>query len=80
MDEMVRYIFKSALKTDRALHAIGKTLKAQRSFNRWVLLSYLVLGVGYLENSRELMLVKNQLCTLCQKTEAACEDTEDAEK
>ena len=39
MDEMLRFLFKSTMRTDSALRAIAKTFKHQRKFNRWVLLT-----------------------------------------
>ena len=61
MDEMLRFLFKSTMRTDSALRAIAKTFKYQRKFNRWVLLTYLVLGAGYLENQREIVMLKQEL-------------------
>lgn len=61
MDEMLRFLFKSTMRTDSALRAIAKTFKYQRKFNRWVLLTYLVLGAGYFENQREIVMLKQEL-------------------
>lgn len=71
MDEMLRFLFKSTMRTDSALRAIAKTLKYQRKFNRWVLLTYLVLGAGYFENQREIAMLKRELDGMREPTENA---------
>lgn len=76
MDEMLRYLFKSTMRTDSALRAIAKTFKTQRKFNRWVLLTYLVLGAGYFENQREIAMLKRELDSMKEPTENTNDDTE----
>lgn len=75
MDEMLRFLFKSTMRTDSALRAIAKTFKYQRKFNRWVLLTYLVLGAGYFENRREIAMLKRELDGMKEPTENAKGDT-----
>ena len=75
MDEMLRFLFKSTMRTDSALRAIAKTFKYQRKFNRWVLLTYLVLGAGYFENQREIAMRKRELDGMKEPTENAKGDT-----
>lgn len=75
MDEMLRFLFKSTMRTDSALRAIAKTFKYQRKFNRWVLLTYLVLGAGYFENQREIAMLKRELDGMKEPTENAKGDT-----
>lgn len=75
MDEMLRFLFKSTMRTDSALRAIAKTFKYQRKFNRWVLLTYLVLGAGYFENQREIAMLKQELDDMNEPTENAKGDT-----
>ena len=75
MDEMLRYLFKSTMRTDSALRAIAKTFKTQRKFNRWVLLTYLVLGAGYFVNQREIAMLKRELDSMKEPTENTNDDT-----
>ena len=75
MDEMLRFLFKSTMRTDSALRAIAKTLKSQRKFNRWVLLTYLVLGAGYFENQHEIAALKRKISLMTEPTENANDDT-----
>ena len=75
MDEMLRFLFKSTMRTDSALRAIAKTLKYQRKFNRWVLLTYLVLGAGYFENQHEIAALKRKISLMTEPTENANDDT-----
>lgn len=75
MDEMLRFLFKSTMRTDSALRAIAKTFKYQRKFNRWVLLTYLVLGTGYFENQHEIAMLKRELDSMKEPTENAKGDT-----
>lgn len=75
MDEMLRFLFKSTMRTDSALRVIAKTFKYQRKFNRWVLLTYLVLGAGYCENQREIAMLKRELDGMREPTENAKGDT-----
>lgn len=75
MDEMLRFLFKSTMRTDSALRAIAKTFKYQRKFNRWVLLTYLVLGTGYFENQREITMLKRELDSMKEPTENNKGDT-----
>lgn len=69
MDEMLRFLFKSTMRTDSALRAIAKTFKYQRKFNRWVLLTYLVLGAGYFENQHEIAALKHEINLMKEPTE-----------
>lgn len=75
MDEMLRFLFKSTMRTDSALRAIAKTFKHQRKFNRWVLLTYLVLGAGYFENQHEIAALKRKISLMMEPTENANDDT-----
>ena len=75
MDEMLRFLFKSTMRTDSALRAIAKTFKHQRKFNRWVLLTYLVLGAGYFENQHEITALKREINLMKEPTENANGDT-----
>lgn len=75
MDEMLRFLFKSTMRTDSALRAIAKTFKYQRKFNRWVLLTYLVLGAGYFENQHEIAALKRKISLMTKPTENANDDT-----
>lgn len=75
MDEMLRFLFKSTMRTDSALRAIAKTLKYQRKFNRWVLLTYLVLGAGYFENQHEIAALKRKISLMTEPTENDNDDT-----
>lgn len=75
MDEMLRFLFKSTMRTDSALRAIAKTLKSQRKFNRWVLLTYLVLGAGYFENQHEIAALKRKISLMTEPTENDNDDT-----
>lgn len=82
MDEMLRFLFKSTMRTDSALRAIAKTFKYQRKFNRWVLLThqvlgagYLVLGAGYFENQHEIAALKREISLMKEPTENANGDT-----
>lgn len=75
MDEMLRFLFKSTMRTDSALRAIAKTFKYQRKFNRWVLLTYLVLGTGYFENQHEIAALKREINLMKDPTENAKGDT-----
>lgn len=75
MDEMLRFLFKSTMRTDSALRAIAKTFKSQRKFNRWVLLTYLVLGAGYFENQHEIAALKRKISLMTEPTENANDDT-----
>lgn len=75
MDEMLRFLFKSTMRTDSALRAIAKTLKCQRKFNRWVLLTYLVLGAGYFENQHEIAALKRKISLMTEPTENDNDDT-----
>lgn len=75
MDEMLRFLFKSTMRTDSALRAIAKTFKYQHKFNRWVLLTYLVLGAGYFENQREITMLRRELNSMKEPTENANGDT-----
>lgn len=75
MDEMLRFLFKSTMRTDSALRAIAKTFKHQRKFNRWVLLTYLVLGAGYFENQHEIAALKRKISLMTEPTENANDDT-----
>lgn len=75
MDEMLRFLFKSTMRTDSALRAIAKTLKSQRKFNRWVLLTYLVLGAGYFENQHEIAALKREISLMTEPTENDNDDT-----
>lgn len=75
MDEMLRFLFKSTMRTDSALRAIAKTFKYQRKFNRWVLLTYLILGAGYFENQHEIAALKRKISLMTEPTENANDDT-----
>ena len=75
MDEMLRFLFKSTMRTDSALRAIAKTFKYQRKFNRWVLVTYLVLGTGYFENQHEIAALKREINLMKEPTENANCDT-----
>ena len=75
MDEMLRFLFKSTMRTDSALRAIAKTFKYQRKFNRWVLLTYLVLGAGYFENQHEIAALQRKISLMTEPTENANDDT-----
>lgn len=75
MDEMLRFLFKSTMRTDSALRAIAKTFKHQRKFNRWVLLTYLVLGAGYFENQREIAALKREISLMKEPTKNSNDDT-----
>lgn len=75
MDEMLRFLFKSTMRTDSALRAIAKTLKSQRKFNHWVLLTYLLLGAGYFENQHEIAALKREISLMKEPTENANDDT-----
>lgn len=75
MDEMLRFLFKSTMRTDSALRAIAKTLKYQRKFNRWVLLTYLVLGAGCFENQHEIAALKRKISLITEPTENDNDDT-----
>lgn len=75
MDEMLRFLFKSTMRTDSALRAIAKTFKHQRKFNRWVLLTYLVLGAGYFENQHEIAALKREISLMKAPAENANGDT-----
>lgn len=70
MDEILRYLFKSTMRTDSALRAIAKSLKFQHKFNRLVLLTYLALGVGYFENQHELASLKREINLVKEPTES----------
>ena len=75
MDEMLRFLFKSTMRTDSALRAISKAFKSQRKFNRWVMLTYLVLGAGYFENQHEIAALKRKISLMTEPTENANDDT-----
>lgn len=75
MDEMLRFLFKSTMRTDSALRAISKTFKHQRKFNRWVLLTYLVLGAGYFENQHEIAALKREISLMKEPAENDNGDT-----
>ncbi len=75
MDEMLRFLFKSTMRTDSALRAIAKTFKHQQKFNRWVLLTYLVLGAGYFENQHEIAALKREISSMKEPAENANGDT-----
>ena len=75
MDEMLRFLFKSTMRTDSALRAISKTFKYQHKFNRWVLLTYLVLGAGYFENQHEIAALKHEISLIKEPTENSNDDT-----
>ena len=75
MDEMLRFLFKSTMRTDSALRAIAKTFKHQRKFNRWVLLTYLVLGAGYFENQHEIAALKREISLMKKPEENTNGDT-----
>ena len=75
MDEMLRFLFKSTMRTDSALRAIAKTFKHQRKFNRWVLLTYLVLGAGYFENQHEIAALKREISLMKEPAENDNGDT-----
>lgn len=75
MDEMLRFLFKSTMRTDSALRAIAKTLKYQRKFNHWVLLTYLLLGAGYFENQHEIAALKCEINLMKEPAENANDDT-----
>ena len=71
MDEMLRFLFKSTMRTDSALRAIAKAFKHQRKFNRWVFLTYLVLGAGYFENQHEIAALKHEISLMKEPAENA---------
>ena len=75
MDEMLCFLCKSTMRTDSALRAIAMTFKHQRKFNRWVLLTYLVLGAGYFENQHEITALKREISLMKEPTENANGDT-----
>ncbi len=75
MDEMLRYLFKSTMRTDSALRAVAKTLRTQHRFNRLVILTYLTLGIGYLENQRELVAMKHEIDLIKEPTESTKDET-----
>ena len=75
MDEMLRFLFKSTMRTDSALRAIAKTFKHQRKINRWVLLNYLVIGVGYFENQHEIAALKREISLMKEPTKNSNDDT-----
>ena len=75
MDEMLRFLFKSTMRTDSALRAIAKAFKYQLKFNRWVLLTYLVLGAGYFENQHEIAALKREISLMNEPAENANGDT-----
>ena len=75
MDEMLRFLFKSTIRTDSALRAIAKTFKSQRKFNHWVLLTYLLLGAGYFENQHEIAALKREISLMKEPTENTNDDT-----
>ena len=75
MDEMLRFLFKSTMRTDSALRSIAKAFKNQRKFNRWVLLTYLVLGAGYFENQHEIAALKRKISLMKEPTENDNGDT-----
>ena len=75
MDEMLRFLFKSTMRTDSALLAIAKAFKHQQKFNRWVLLTYLVLGAGYFENQHEIAALKREISLMKEPAENANNDT-----
>ena len=75
MDEMLRFLFKSTMRTDSALRTIAKTLKYQRKFNHWVLLTYLLLGAGYFENQHEIAALKREISLMKKPAENANDDT-----
>lgn len=75
MDEMLRFLFKSTMRTDSALRAIAKTFKSQRKFNHWVLLAYLLLGAGYFENQHEIADLKREISLMKESAENANDDT-----
>ena len=75
MDEMLRFLFKSTMRTESALRAIAKTFKHQRKFNRWVLLTYLVLGAGYFENQHEIAAMKREISLMKEPEENSNDDT-----
>lgn len=75
MDEMLRFLFKSTMRTDSALRAIAKAFKSQRKFNRWVLLTYLVLCAGYFENQHEIAALKREISLMKEPTANANGDT-----
>ena len=72
---MLRFLFKSTMRTDSALRAIAKTFKHQRKFNHWVLLTYLILGAGYFENQHEIATLKREISLMKESTENANGDT-----
>lgn len=75
MDEMLRFLFKSTMRTDSALRAIAKAFKSQRKFNHWVLLTYLLLGAGYFENQHEIAALKREISLMKDPAENANDDT-----
>ena len=75
MDEMLRFLFKSTMRTDSALRAIAKAFKSQRKFNHWVLLTYLLLGAGYFENQHEIAAVKREISLMKGPAEDSNDDT-----
>ena len=75
MDEMLRFLFKSTMRTDSALRAIAKAFKHQRKVNRWVLLTYLLLGAGYFENQHEITALKREISLMKEPAENANDDT-----
>ena len=75
MDEMLRFLFKSTMRTDSALRSIAKAFKNQRKFNRCVLLTYLVLGAGYVENQHEIASLKREISLMKESAENANGET-----
>lgn len=75
MDEMLRFLFKSTMRTDSTLRAVAKTLTYQRKFNHWMLLIYLMLGAGYFENQHEIAALKREISSMKKPTENANDDT-----
>ena len=75
MDEMLRFLFKSTMRTDSALRAIAKTFKHQHNFNRCVLLTYLALVAGYFENQHEIAALKREISSMKEPAENANGDT-----
>lgn len=75
MDEILRFLFKSTMRTDSALEAIAKTFKSQRKFNRWALLTYLMLVAGYFENQHEIAALKHEINLMKEPTENNKGDT-----
>lgn len=61
MTEILYHLMKSAIKDERALRLIAKSLKAQQRFNVTMLLGYTLLGFGYAELVREMNQVQRKL-------------------